>query len=117
MSYERTARVTVVETGPLRMTIDVNLRVLPMPDRAFIPGTGFPIFEENCIVEVRYRREVPTLIKRLVAEFQLQPAHVSKYRIGLGALDYAPKKAATPSATPAQPEAPPTGPGTGPVTS
>lgn len=109
MSYDRTARVAMVENGPLRMTIDVNLRVLPMPDRGFIPGTGFPIFEENCIVEVKYRREIPTLIKRLVAEFQLQPAHVSKYRMGLGALDYAPKKTAAPNAAPAPPQPPGSG--------
>jgi VTC domain-containing protein len=91
MSYDRTARIAESETGPVRMTVDVNLRVLPMPDRGFIPGTGFPILEGTCIVEVKYRRELPALIKRMVAEFHLAPAHVSKYRAGLGALDYAPK--------------------------
>jgi len=60
---------------------------------------------------------VPTLIKRLVAEVQLQPAHVSKYRMGLGALDYAPKKTPNAAATPTA-GAPPNPPGpAGPITS
>jgi hypothetical protein len=55
MSYDRTARVGVGDTGTMRMTIDTNLRVLPMPDRAFIPGVGFPLIEGHCIVELKYR--------------------------------------------------------------
>ena len=79
----------------MRMTIDTNLRVLPMPDRAFIPGVGFPLIEGQCIVELKYRVEVPALFKQLVETFELTPSPVSKYRIGLGALDYAPLTADT----------------------
>jgi len=94
MSYDRTARVGVAGTGTMRMTIDTNLRVLPMPDRAFIPGVGFPLIEGQCIIELKYRVEVPALFKQLVETFKLAPGPVSKYRIGLGALDYAPLNAA-----------------------
>ena len=90
MSYDRTARVGMANAGPMRMTIDSNLRVLPMPDRAFIPGVGFPLIEGHCIVELKYRVELPALFKELVETFRLAPSPVSKYRIGLGALDYAP---------------------------
>lgn len=90
MSYERTARVGMAGAGPMRMTIDTSLRVLPMPDRAFIPGVGFPLIEGKCIVELKYRVELPVLFKELVETFKLAPSPVSKYRIGLGALDYAP---------------------------
>jgi len=90
MSYDRTARVGMASAGPMRMTVDTSLRVLPMPDRAFIPGVGFPLIEGKCIVELKYRIEVPVLFKRLVETFTLEPAPVSKYRIGLGVLDYAP---------------------------
>jgi hypothetical protein len=90
MSYERTARVGMAGAGPMRMTIDTNLRVLPMPDRAFLPGVGFPLIEGKCIVELKYRVELPTLFKELVETFKLAPSPISKYRIGLGALDYAP---------------------------
>jgi hypothetical protein len=94
MSYDRTARVGLASGGPMRMTIDTNLRVLPMPDRAFIPGVGFPLIEGQCIVELKYRVVVPALFKQLVETFKLAPSPVSKYRIGLGALDYAPLTAA-----------------------
>jgi len=33
------------ERGPMRMTIDTHLRVLPMPDRAFIPRRGLPLIQ------------------------------------------------------------------------
>jgi len=38
---------------------------------------------------------VPALFKQLVETFKLAPSPVSKYRIGLGVLDYAPLTAAT----------------------
>jgi len=90
MSYHRVARMAPTATGPLRVTFDTNLRVLPMPDRAFIPGTGLPILEDKCIIEVKYRVEIPPLIKLMATTFGLAVQAVSKYRLGLGALDYAP---------------------------
>ena len=88
MSYDRVARVGAASSGPVRMTIDINLRVLPMPDRAFIPGVGLPLVEDKCIIEVKYRRELPTLFKRFAEAFGLEIQKVSKYRLGLTALDY-----------------------------
>ena len=95
MSYDRTARVGTAPSGTMRMTIDTNLRVLPMPDRAFIPGVGFPLIDGHCIVELKYRVEIPALFRQLVETFKLAPSPVSKYRIGLGVLDYAPLTAGT----------------------
>jgi hypothetical protein len=91
LSYDRTARLGQSETGPVRMTIDFNLRVLPMPDRAFLPGTGFPLIEGSNIVEVKYRIALPALFKGLVAEFGLRPQPLSKYRSGLAALGLTPE--------------------------
>lgn len=88
MSYERVARVGTSSTGPVRMTIDTNLRVLPMPDRAFIPGAGLPLLEDKSIIEIKYRREIPAVFKRLAEEFGIEIQKVSKYRLGLTALDY-----------------------------
>ena len=88
MSYDRIARVGTSPTGPLRMTMDTNLRALPMPDRAFLPGVGMPLVEGQCIIEVKYRRELPALIKGMVEEFRLEIQKISKYRLGLLALDY-----------------------------
>ena len=110
MSYERVARIGNVGSGPVRMTIDTNLRVLPMPDRALIPGVGLPLLEDKTIVEVKYRIELPVLFKEMAEKFGLQVQKVSKYRLGLSVLDYAPKgkreglpvKAAKVEATPQQ---------------
>ena len=66
-----------------------------MPDRAFIPGVGFPLIDGHCIVELKYRVEIPALFRQLVETFTLAPSPVSKYRIGLGVLDYAPLTAGT----------------------
>jgi hypothetical protein len=94
MSYDRIARVGMASAGPIRMTVDTNLRVLPMPDRAFIPGVGFPLIDGHCIVELKYRVEMPALFKQLVETFGIEASAVSKYRLGLSVLDYAPLTAA-----------------------
>ena len=97
MSYDRVARIGTSSTGPVRMTIDTNLRVLPMPDRAFIPGVGLPLIEDKSIIEIKYRREIPAVFKRLAEEFGIEIQKVSKYRLGLTALDYPlPAKDGTP---------------------
>ena len=75
--------------SPLRFTIDTNLRVLPMPDRAFLPGTGLPMIEGQAIVEMKYRFELPALFKEAAEIFQLQPVQISKYRLGFDALHLA----------------------------
>jgi hypothetical protein len=89
ISYDRTARLSVVDGAPVRFTIDTNLRVLPMPDRAFLPGLGFPVIEQQAIVEMKYRRELPAVLRRAVEQFKLAPVAVSKYRLGFEALGYA----------------------------
>jgi hypothetical protein len=88
MSYDRVARIGVSVTGPVRMTIDTNLRVLPMPDRALIPSVGFPLLEDKCIIEVKYRRQLPVIFLDMIAEFKIERQKVSKYRVGLSALDF-----------------------------
>ena len=47
-------------------------------------------FGGNAVIRV----ELPALFRQLVETFKLAPSPVSKYRIGLGALDYAPLTAA-----------------------
>jgi hypothetical protein len=88
LSYDRVARVATSPTGPVRVTIDTNLRALPLPDYAFLPGIGLPFLEGTCIVEVKYRVSVPALIKDFAATFALQAQKMSKFRTGLRALDY-----------------------------
>ena len=95
ISYDRTARLSIVDGDPVRFTMDTNLRVLPMPDRAFLPGVGFPVMEETAIVEMKYRRELPAVLRRAVEMFKLTPATISKYRVGFDALGYGSGKTGT----------------------
>jgi VTC domain len=88
MSYDRVARVGTSSTGPVRFTIDTKLRALPMPDRAFLFGVGLPLIEDKCIIEIKYRREVPAVFRRLAEQFGIAGHRVSKYRLGLTSLDY-----------------------------
>jgi hypothetical protein len=90
VSYDRTARLGSAPTGPIRLTIDTNLRVLPLPDRAFLPGVGLPLVEGTSILELKYVQDIPVIFKQLVERFAISPGRVSKYRLGLGALDYSP---------------------------
>jgi hypothetical protein len=90
VSYERTARLGSSPLGPIRLTIDTNLRVLPLPDRAFLPGTGLPLVESKCILELKYVQDLPAIFKQLIEMYAITAGRVSKYRLGLGALDYSP---------------------------
>ena len=90
VTYLRTARLATSVAGQMRLTIDDGLRVLPMPDLAFIPGTGLPMLEGQAILELKYRHTLPSLFKHLIADFTLAPRTVSKYRLGITALGFAP---------------------------
>jgi hypothetical protein len=90
VSYERMARLGSAPLGPIRLTIDTNLRVLPLPDRAFLPGTGLPLVEGKCILELKYVQDLPAVFKQLIEAYAISAGRVSKYRLGLGALDYSP---------------------------
>jgi hypothetical protein len=90
VSYNRTARLVSSATGTVRMTLDLDLRVLPLPDRAFLPGVGLPLLQGQNIVELKYCVVVPGVFKRLIEEFGLRAQPVSKYRAGLSLLGLAP---------------------------
>ncbi len=90
LSYVRTARLGMSSTGKVRMTIDFDLRVLPLPDRAFLPGTGLPLLEGKNIVELKYSVALPALFKQLVEQFALKTQPLSKYRAGLALLGLSP---------------------------
>jgi hypothetical protein len=90
LSYVRTARLGMSGTGTVRMTIDLDLRVLPLPDRAFLPGTGLPLLEGQNIVELKYSVALPAMFKELVEQFALRVQPVSKYRAGLALLGLSP---------------------------
>ncbi|HYT67494.1 MAG TPA: polyphosphate polymerase domain-containing protein [Vicinamibacterales bacterium] len=91
VSYVRTARLGSSPHGKVRMTLDVDLRVLPLPDGAFLPGVGLPLMQGFNIVEVKYCVTLPPIFRQLISQFALQMQPVSKYRAGLALLDLSPK--------------------------
>jgi hypothetical protein len=90
LSYVRTARLGMSGTGKVRMTIDFDLRVLPLPDRAFLPGTGLPLLEGQNVVELKYCVALPSVFKQLIEQFALKMQPISKYRAGLTLLGLSP---------------------------
>lgn len=97
ISYHRTARVALTRQGPIRMTLDENLRAMPGVGLAFSAAAGRLLTAPSIILELKYRYEMPVLFKYLVEEFDLNPRPISKYRLALTTLGLAPNP------TPAEP--------------
>ena len=87
ISYRRTARVTMTPYGPIRLTLDDDIRALGANGMGFDGDTaGLRLSEEQIIIELKYRCEMPVLFKQLVEEFTLNPRPISKYRLAAVAL-------------------------------
>jgi hypothetical protein len=87
ISYRRTARVAMTGYGPIRLTLDDDIRALGANEMVFDgDNAGMHILEDKIIIELKYRGEMPVLFKLLVEEFALNPQPVSKYRLAAVAL-------------------------------
>jgi hypothetical protein len=86
LSYARTARTSATPDGAVRLTLDEDVRVAPVSLARFHSGAAVPVLETHMILELKYRREVPLIFKRLVEAFVLVPQPASKYRLGVAAL-------------------------------
>jgi hypothetical protein len=86
ISYSRTARMTLNDDGPVRLTIDEAVQARPAEGLRFAMSPGIPTLERQCILEFKYRHAPPALLKRLVEQFRLEPQPVSKYRLSVEAL-------------------------------
>jgi len=87
ITYRRTARVAMTGYGPIRLTLDDDIRALGANGLAFDgDAAGLRLSEEQIIIELKYRCEMPVLFKLLVEEFALNPQPVSKYRLAAVAL-------------------------------
>lgn len=82
IGYRRTALVGSCAEGPLRMTLDRDLRGVLSSDWRLPPlEGGAPLLADQVILELKFLRALPLPFKRLVEEFKLAPAPVSKYRL------------------------------------
>jgi hypothetical protein len=86
ISYQRTARVAMTEYGPMRLTLDDNLRALPAVGLRFSEDEGQLILKDRLILELKFRHGMPGLFKYLVEEFALTPKPFSKYRLAAAEL-------------------------------
>jgi hypothetical protein len=86
VSYLRMARTARANDGPVRLTLDADVRVAPAPQACFGPDAGAPVFEDRVILELKYRHELPLIFKTLIAAFLLAPQAASKYRLGVATL-------------------------------
>jgi len=91
ISYLRTARVAMTQNGPIRLTLDDNLRALPTRGLEFQQAEGQLLFTDHIILELKYRYGLPALFKGLVEEFALAPERLSKYRLAMAALGLIPE--------------------------
>jgi hypothetical protein len=86
ISYLRTARVAMTKYGPIRVTLDNDLRAQSVAGLAFGDQPGELILPNWIILEMKFRYEMPALFKNLAEEFALTARPFSKYRLGVASL-------------------------------
>ncbi len=84
IAYDRIARVGSAPDGPIRMTLDRNLRAFPTSDW-FVQESGpwIPLLDRQCVIELKYRKVFPELYQSFVSTLNLQSQAVSKYRMAV----------------------------------
>lgn len=82
--YQRVARVGMTASGPIRLTIDRSVAAFASGEYGIHEdGPWTPLLPEQCILELKFRIEMPALYKSLTEELSLTPQPVSKYRLGI----------------------------------
>jgi len=89
ISYRRTARVAMTTYGPIRLTLDEDIRASAAHGVVFNGvQNGKRLSENHVILELKYRFQMPVLFKLLAEEFALNPQPISKYRLAAVALGF-----------------------------
>jgi hypothetical protein len=94
ISYLRTAFIGGDGTEAYRLTLDRHLRCRPFADwgiRGVDQGTF--VLNDQMILELKFVEVMPTFFKELLADLQLSPQRVSKYRMSIDACGLAPASA------------------------
>jgi len=96
ISYLRTARVYMTNYGPVRLTLDQDLKVFAPITLGFnTTQEGIILNKNKAILEMKYDVEMPALFKILAEEFNLNSQRFSKYRRAIKTLGYVKKPAET----------------------
>jgi hypothetical protein len=80
VSYLRTARVGMTPYGPIRLTLDEDLRAYPVDRAAFTDQPGRLLSAGFVVIEMKFLFALPAAFKHLVEEFVLEARPFSKYR-------------------------------------
>jgi hypothetical protein len=86
----------MTQYGPIRLTLDEDLRARLTDGLCFSAPGGTPICANQVILELKFRYAMPTLFKYLVEEFALNQQTLSKYRLAVTALNLAATALPTP---------------------
>lgn len=82
ITYRRTAYVGECAEGPLRLTLDREIRGALSSDWSLTGGDdGLQLLNSHVILELKFLRSLPLPFKDLVRDFRLNPAAISKYRL------------------------------------
>jgi hypothetical protein len=85
--YTRTALVHTNGHGPIRMTLDVNVRAAISRELAFRALPEEPrLTGSNGILELKYHYAAPPVFEEMVERFSLVSQPISKYRLAIGSL-------------------------------
>lgn len=85
VAYERIAYVGTAADGPIRLTIDRQIQCALTDNFEVTSAAGVPLLDESLILELKFRAAMPPLFKSLIAELNLNPGCISKYRLGIAA--------------------------------
>jgi hypothetical protein len=89
IAYSRTARVGMTGFGPIRLTLDEKIQSVVACGLNFRDEVGSNLIsEDDVIVELKYRSDLPVLFQQLIDKFGLTPQPVSKYRLAVVALGF-----------------------------
>jgi hypothetical protein len=89
ISYARTAREAMRDTGRVRLTLDESIHSVSRSMLAFSRDPGTPLVPDRVVLELKYYVAMPAVFKQLVEEFSLTAERVSKYRFAVRALGLA----------------------------
>jgi hypothetical protein len=89
VSYSRIACVGESSYGPVRVTIDQDLKTTPIYSISFTDGGGIDVVPGHAILELKYASELPPIFKEVIGAFNLHPHSISKYRMAVRRLGLA----------------------------
>jgi SPX domain protein involved in polyphosphate accumulation len=84
LSYVRTARVD----GLVRLTVDRQIQVRAASGLDVQGGPARDVLTGRAVLELKFRRDMPSIFKALVEQFGVNSTGGSKYRSGMAALGH-----------------------------